>query len=329
MKEKITVCITVLNEEKSIGRLLQALLDQTRKPDEIVIVDGGSVDKTIDIIRHFQKKDSVVKLLVEECSVSKGRNLAISLAKGEIVVMTDAGCVPYSDWLEKLVYFFRHKEVDIVAGFYDMPTSNGFSKAVSCFLGIPEERFDPVSFLPSTRSVAFRKSVWEKVGGFDERLGNTGEDTLFFARAVKSGFKIVRVKEARVVWEEVKKLTLKDFFNKISNYAKGDISGGIWIHPTKGILSHNIKNLTIFPRYFVFAFTFYLLFIGKIFYLFPVLVFLYLSWSILKWKDVVLGKDRIYLPLIQIVSDIAVMTGFSRGVWEKSVKIIKRLGVKI
>ena len=48
---KVSVCITVFNEEGSIGELLDSLLKQTKKPGEIVIVDGGSKDKTVDVIR--------------------------------------------------------------------------------------------------------------------------------------------------------------------------------------------------------------------------------------------------------------------------------------
>ena len=46
----ISVCITVKDEEKTVGDLLSSLLDQTLKPDEIVVVDGGSIDKTFDIL---------------------------------------------------------------------------------------------------------------------------------------------------------------------------------------------------------------------------------------------------------------------------------------
>ncbi len=320
---KVSVCITVFNEEKTIGKLLKALSFQTRKPDEIVIVDGGSTDNTVDIIKSFQEKCPYIRLLVEESNIPRGRNLAISLSKSEIIATTDGGCIPYLDWLEKLVYFFRYKEIDIVAGFYDMPAKSPLTKTISCFLGVPEERFDPVSFLPSTRSVAFKKEVWQSLGGFDEKIGNTGEDTLFFAKALTRGFKIVRAKDARVVWQEISDIGIKSFFKRVANYAKGDLRSGIWIHPVKGLMSHNIKNLTIFLRYFVFIFALYLMVLAKNFYLFWILLFLYFFWSIWKWRDVVFGKDRIYLPPVQVVSDFAVMAGFLLALLEEPLRILK------
>lgn len=327
---KVSVCITVFNEKKTTEKLLEALCNQSKKPDEIVIVDGGSTDNTVSIIKNFQEKYSFIRLLVKKSNIAQGRNLSISLAKNEIIATTDGGCIPHSDWLEKITRFFKHKEVDIVAGFYDMPYSSPIGKIISCFLGIPEERFDYSSFLPSVRSAAFRKKVWENLGGFNEELGKGGDDTFFFVKAASLGMKIVRAKDAKVLWEEVSTLNLKDFFKKVFNHAKGDLKSGIWIHPTKGILSHNIKNLTIFLRYFVFLFAFYLMISSQNFYLFWILIFLYFFWSVWKWRDVVFGKDRFYIPLVQVVSDFGVMAGFLSALLEKLLKAPKKfINVKI
>jgi len=69
-----------------------------------------------------------------------------------------------------------------VAGFYDMAAPTPLAAVIGCYLGIPGEKFDPVSFLPSNRSAAVRKSVWEELGGFNEKLKRAGEDTLFFRK---------------------------------------------------------------------------------------------------------------------------------------------------
>ena len=66
-------------------------------------------------------------------------------------------------------------------------------------MGILPQKFDQ-DFMPSTRSVAFRKSVWEEVDGFNENLERGGEDTEFFYKCVKNGVKIVREKSSRVEW---------------------------------------------------------------------------------------------------------------------------------
>src|SRR5260221_12583418 len=96
---KVSVCITTFNEEKSIEKLLKSILSQTKVPDEIVIVDGGSTDKTVEIIKKFGK----AKLIISKgASISRGRNLAVKNAKYSMIAMTDAGCVCERHWLERI-----------------------------------------------------------------------------------------------------------------------------------------------------------------------------------------------------------------------------------
>ncbi len=80
--KKVSVIATVLNEEKTIQDLLLSLLKQTRTPDEIIITDGGSSDKTPLIIQEFISKGYPIKLLIlPGCNISQGRNYAIKNAK--------------------------------------------------------------------------------------------------------------------------------------------------------------------------------------------------------------------------------------------------------
>jgi glycosyltransferase involved in cell wall biosynthesis len=193
----ISICITVFNEEKTIGALLDSLINQSKKPEEIVIVDGGSKDKTIDIIRHYQKNDKSVKLIIEKCSRSRGRNLGVEIARGEIIAMTDAGCIARFDWLERLTKSFATGRVDVSAGFYQMVTNSAMEKVESVYLGVTPSNFN-YNFLPSTRSIAFTKKIWEEVGGFPENLKGSAEDTVFNYKLIKFGAKISRVKDAIV-----------------------------------------------------------------------------------------------------------------------------------
>src|SRR3972149_7809621 len=137
---KASVCITVFNEEGTIGPLLESLLVQSKKPDEVVIVDGGSRDKTVDIIRHFEKKDRRIKVLVQKCSRAQGRNIGVEIAKNDIIAVTDAGCIAQKDWLKKITEPLVNSEIDMVAGFYKMTGETPFQKAVSVFLGVTSRR---------------------------------------------------------------------------------------------------------------------------------------------------------------------------------------------
>jgi len=314
---KISVVLTVFNEEESIGPLLDSLLVQTKKPESIVIVDGGSKDKTVEIIRHYQKRDSRIKLLVEKCSRARGRNLGCEIAKEEIIAITDAGCIADKNWLKNITEPFKEPKVDISAGFYKMVKRGPlFSKVMGVFLGVAPRKFD-INFLPSTRSMAFRKSAWEAVGGFPEGKGNSAEDTDFNYKAVKLGLKYSRVKNALVEWGMPK--NLGEFFHKIKEYAKWDARYGIWWHPVQRLASHNIKAVSVLLRYMVFLSLFVLSFFYPIFpYLLAAVLIFYLYRAFRKvylefgdWKMAIWG------PILQVVSDFAVIAGFLTGIFSK------------
>ncbi|MCX6706306.1 MAG: glycosyltransferase [Candidatus Woesebacteria bacterium] len=318
---KVSICITIKDEEKWIGALLDSLALQSKKADEIVIVDGGSTDKTVEIIKHYQKKNRNIKLLVEEGGIAHGRNTAIEIAKYPIIVQIDAGCIAEKDWLEKLVRPFELSQepeagVGVSAGFYIMPSSSFLQKAMNLYLGIHPKRFDPANFLPSARSVAFKKEVWEKVGGYDESLEKGGEDTKFFISCVKTGIRIARVGDAKVIWEETAGYGIKNFFLKIFNYAKGDAKTKLWIYPIPGIMSHNIKILFVFIRYLLGLGLLIISFTNPPFFYFVLGLFvLYIFWSVWKFRDICKSwQVRVWIPIVQIVSDIAVMLGFLYGI---------------
>ncbi len=301
----ISICTTTFNEEKSIAKLLDSLLNQTLKPIDIIIVDGGSTDKTVEIIRHYQKKDNRIKLLVEKCSRSRGRNLGIEIAKSEIVAMTDAGCVAKPNWLKNLIQPFVNEQVGVSAGFYIMTGETNLQKAQSVFLGVSPSKFD-INFLPSTRSIAFRKSVWEEIGGFSENIDGAAEDTVFNYKLIKNNIKIAHAKNAIVEWEMPK--TIFDFYSKIYNYAKGDAKSKIWNFPGKGIASHNIKSLFILLRYVlgIILLMFSIKYLALL-VLLLLLVILYMFWAF--------RKAGPWGPILQIVCDCGVIRGFLSGMW--------------
>ena len=314
---KISVCITVLNEEDTISDLLNSLFFQSLKPDEIVIVDGGSKDRTVQIIRHFQKKYGFIKLLQEKCSRARGRNLSIEIARNSIIAMTDAGCIVDKDWLKNITLPFANtREVQVVAGFYKMTGNTKFQRAESVFLGVTPRKFNS-NFLPSTRSIAFLKNVWEKVGGFPENISGAGEDTIFNKKLIENGVKISHMKNATVEWGMPE--TIYNFQLSIFNYAKGDARSKNWIFPGKGIMSHNIKALSIFARYLIFVVISVYCLLHATYYLPVICLFAYFFWSFRKvflefgdWQAALWG------PVLQMVSDFAVMRGFTKGLIEKS-----------
>lgn len=305
----ISVCITVLNEERAVSKLLDSLLAQFKKPDLIIFVDGGSTDKTVEIIRHYQRKDGRIKLLVEPCSRARGRNLAISIARDGIIVMTDAGCAADKDWITNITEPFATGRVDVSAGFYRMVRETPFQKAESVYLGVSPKHFN-FNFLPSTRSIAFTKKIWEAVGGFPEGITGAAEDTVFNYKLLKNMAKFSRVKSAIVEWGMPENLW--EFYLKIYNYAKGDAKSNIWKMPLNNYTSHNIKALSVLLRYalgfslLIFSFKFHFLLAYLL-----ICIVIYLIWSFRKiYLEFGSWRVSIWGPVLQITSDIGVMKGF-------------------
>jgi glycosyltransferase involved in cell wall biosynthesis len=311
-KVKVSLCLTVFNEERSVISLLSSIANLNIIPTDIVVVDGGSADKTVDLIRNFQEKSNAIKLLVKKCSRAEGRNIGVRKAKNDIIAMTDAGCIAKKDWLKRLTEPFEDREVEVVAGFYQMKSSNALQKAMSVFLGVLPNDFDD-NFLPSTRSLAFRKSVWERVRGFPEDIEDTAEETVYNYKLLTEGVKIERVKSAQVEWGMPS--SVGEFVKKIYLYAKGDVKSGIFLFPGKGLTSHNIKALLILARYSLGFFMVILLVIyPSLLALLMFMVFLYTFWSFVK---VLRKTGNIYSGLwgvlLQYLSDLAVTAGFING----------------
>lgn len=230
----ISVVVPVLNEEKSIDRLIRSMQKQTVSPTEVIIVDGGSVDQTVEKIQVWQKKKLRFHLeLIEKqgANRSAARNIGIQLAKSKVVALTDAGCEAKGDWLELLTQPFIHdKETQVVAGFYDPAPRNWFEDILADYTAVRDWNFDEHVFLPSSRSLALKKDIWQEVGGYPEDL-DTCED-LVFAEKLKRKTKHWKVvKEAQVIW--LQPTTLGQLSHKVFGYASGDLKANFVSHVKK------------------------------------------------------------------------------------------------
>ena len=206
--QKVSVIMTVLNEAASIKTIVENLLSQSRMPDEIVIVDGGSKDETVELIKKFSKKDSSIKLSIAKgANISQGRNIAIRQAKYPLIAGTDGGCRPDRMWLEKLIEPFESdSSVDAVKGVFRLESHKLFEH-MSGLLGLPGtlDEINEGEYPMSGRSSAFKKSVWENVGGYPEWL-YTAEDTLFEQKLKQVGAKIQLAHESVTYWRPRKTL---------------------------------------------------------------------------------------------------------------------------
>jgi cellulose synthase/poly-beta-1,6-N-acetylglucosamine synthase-like glycosyltransferase len=202
---KIALISTVFNEGASIARWINALRAQTVQPDEFVIADGGSKDRTVSLLKQGFEPVGFPKprIIVQRCNIAEGRNLAIRNTASDVVVSLDAGSVPETEWLAEIVKPFReNQDVGVVGGWCPCIAGNAFQKKLEKYSVSPKEHM-PVGgdCRPSSRNVAFRRKAWESVGGYPEWLTLAAEDALFNANLHFAGIRFFYQPSAVVKWE--------------------------------------------------------------------------------------------------------------------------------
>lgn len=222
---RLSVVCTVLNEGESIRRLLDSLAAQTCPPDEMVIVDGGSRDSTVEIIESYTDRLPLRLLIVPGANISAGRNQAIAAARGDIIAITDAGVVLEPTWLEHLTRpLLDDAQLEVSAGFFKADARSVFEAAMGATVLPLENEIDPSVFLPSSRSVAVRKQAWEAVGGYPEWLDYC-EDLIFDLRLrTRCPFAFA----PKAVAHFQPRSSLSSFFKQYYRYARGDGKADLW-----------------------------------------------------------------------------------------------------
>ena len=225
-RETVSVIATVLNEGESIQRLMESLVVQTRPPDEVVIVDGGSRDDTVAVIERYADRLPLRVLVCPGANISQGRNAAVRAAAGAIIASTDAGVRLDAAWLERITApFAADPATAVVSGFFVPDPHTPFEAAMGATVLPRVDEIDPAAFLPSSRSVAFRREAFEAVGGYPEWLDYC-EDLVFDFR--------LRARYGRFAWSPGAlayfrpRASLRAFFWQYYRYARGDGKAGLW-----------------------------------------------------------------------------------------------------
>jgi glycosyltransferase involved in cell wall biosynthesis len=214
----ISLISTVLNEAKTIIPLLEGVAEQSQLPDEVIIIDGGSNDGTQSMVENFRNSRVKIKLIVAKgANRSEGRNIGIREAKNQIIAVTDGGVLLDHDWLKNITApLLEDYSIDVVTGItYSMATSliqkcfaaiivlnkkefenpNWFKKLYYKF--IYRRRFNKT--IPSSRSLALKKQIWKKAGGYPEHI-KCSEDMVFNIALQRAKAKFELATNAIVFW---------------------------------------------------------------------------------------------------------------------------------
>ena len=308
---QVSVIITTLNEAESLPRLLNSLALQSHSPDEVIFCDGGSSDGTLSLLKAESRLPLHV-LSRPGANISQGRNAAIEAATGEVIAVADAGVRLSPQWIERIVAPFEDAATHAVAGFFRADPQTVFETALGATV-LPElKEITPARFLPSSRSVAFRRGAWAAVGGYPEWIDYC-EDLIFDFRLRALYGPFVFAPDALVLFRP--RPSLRAFFVQYYCYARGDGKADLWRR------RHAIRYLSYLVAGPLIAVAGALL-SHWWWMLYPVAMtgMLWVSWHRLArlWGDLTLAEKvqaALWVPVIRVAGDVAKMMGWPVGVW--------------
>ena len=234
---RISVVIPTYNEERNIGRLLFKLNHQSisRNEYEIMIVDGGSIDKTCEIA---QKKGAIV-IKQKRNGIGGARNDGFLKAKADLIATTDADCIVPNQWLEFFLEDFQDPHVIAITG-PDGPIEKNWKSnllyRIFRFLGQGSTLFNIYGTVGANS--AFRKSAFLKCGGYKSIPHN---DDVEIAFRIKKLGKIVYDPRTYVNLS-VRRLEQRGYFKLVMNWLIADL----YILLGKEIKSRNQYNKQIY-----------------------------------------------------------------------------------
>lgn len=171
---RASIIIPAYNAQKTLAECLAACLGQDYPDFEVIVVDDGSTDSTSDVAQQFETVQYHRQI---NGGPSSARNTGARLATGEILVYTDADCVPQPDWLTQLAAGFGEGIVAVGGTYAIANPSAPLARIIQAEIALRHRKFKgDVDFLGSF-NVAYRRAAFEAVGGFDESYRQaSGED---------------------------------------------------------------------------------------------------------------------------------------------------------
>lgn len=220
---KVSVIIPVYNAEQYLRQCLDSVINQTLKNIEIICINDGSTDKSLQIIKEYQQKDKRIILvnLKQNKGVSNARNEGIKLSIGHYIAFVDADDFLEKNYIEKL----SEHEADIVAcSFYkEYPFKNEKNIIVKEKISRTKDEFikDLLSFQKSIGAVWGKifnsKYLKDNILLFDEKLV-LAEDAEFCLRLMKHNPKIIYIPDILYHYNFSNNSTVRTFNKFYSNF---------------------------------------------------------------------------------------------------------------
>jgi glycosyltransferase involved in cell wall biosynthesis len=251
----VSVIIPVRNEEKFIAQCLQSVVDQDYPQDnmEVLVVDGGSEDRSREIISEFSSRYLMIKLLDNpELNAPAGLNLGIREARGDIIVRVDGHCLLEPDYVRQCVRCLRETGANNVGGLMKAVGQDYVSQvialAISSFFGSGGSKFHYASreqYVDTVYLGAFPRHVFDRIGFFNEGLVRNQDYELNY-RIRAAGGKIFLSPAIRSYYYG--RSTLRDLWHQYFQYGFWKLEM-IQMHPRSVQLRHLVAPLFVFSLF--------------------------------------------------------------------------------
>ena len=212
----VSIIMPIHNSEQHIEEALKSILNQTYKDFEFIIVNDGSKDKSVDIIKKFN--DKRIKIInLKHVGISKALNYAIEHARGEFIFRMDSDDISENNRIEiQLQFMLENPSIDLCGSFMKIIDQNG-NKISDKFLPITNsEIFKSIEYNSNIMhpTFCFRKKSFDIIGGYrDEFI--YAQDYDFLLRGVSNGFKYYNIPKILLKYRLPNRIKYVKYFNQI------------------------------------------------------------------------------------------------------------------
>lgn len=221
---KITVLIPCHNEELTVRRCIESVLNQSRKADEVIVVNDGSRDTTLKILKQFKKKIKVISISKKTGNKSIAQERGFKHATGDIIITTDADSILDCHFIKNISKEFKDKKVAAVAGYVKSIENNWLTSCRQIDYLISQEIHKRAQSLVNALYVipgcagAYRREVFNTYISFDH--DTVTEDLDFTYKYHRNDLKVGYCKDAVVYTEDPS--TLKDYIIQLQRWHAGN-----------------------------------------------------------------------------------------------------------
>jgi cellulose synthase/poly-beta-1,6-N-acetylglucosamine synthase-like glycosyltransferase len=332
MDYKISVLIPAYNEERGIKKTINSCLNQTRKPDEIIVVNDGSTDNTSSILKSYGDKIKTINLKKNTGNKSKAQEIGLKYITGDIFITTDADTRLDGKFIQNAIKHFKTKSVSAVCGYVQSEKGNWITRVREINYVIGQTIYKKAQadinalFVLAGCASAFRTKDFKEVITFEH--DNITEDLDFTYKLKLANKKIVYETSAVVYTQDPN--NLKSYCRQLNRWYSG---GWTCLRKNKSIIKKPNNALILFfiyleglvggllfilsPLLILFDWKFFLLFVGIQF----LMVSGTLMYGAIKRKELHLFK---YIPhhyLLNIADNyIFIKTFFKEIIFKKKNK---------